>query len=383
MKNYNPFTKHPNEYGEGYFEHLRFAISYFFILLKIAIILLIHGIFPFLFTFTSSQLINKTYLVFQKRKYNLKSTHPLFAYIGATPLHESKQFITDKQVNLFVKCEFFNPSLSIKDRIVLHMLKHYEKQGLIKKGTRIYEASSGNTGTSLAMLGSLLGYPVVITVPKKISSEKVNTMKFYGAEVIISPEDVSVDSPEHYTNKAKILAQQDPNGMYFNQYNSYENCKAHYESTAREILEQSEKPIDYIILGASSGGTVTGVGQFFKKNSPNTKIILADPEGSIFYPHFHHQPKVYKKYQTEGVGKDLICEILDFSVIDDVISFSDEEAMNAVKEYSKTEGFLLGGSSGGALSVAKKLIARLDKDKPIVIVVIAPDSGYKYLSKMN
>ena len=182
MKIFEYFSKHPNEYGETYFKHLRIAIRYFFILLKIAFLLLIHGFFPFLFTFTSSTLIKKTYLEFQKKKYNVKSTHPLFAFIGATPLYECKHYNKLKHVNLLVKCEFFNPSLSIKDRIVLHMLKHYEKKGLIKKGTTIYEASSGNTGTSLAMLGSLLGYSVVITVPKKTSAEKVNSMRFYGRQ---------------------------------------------------------------------------------------------------------------------------------------------------------------------------------------------------------
>ncbi len=313
---------------------------------------------------------------------DLKRHHPLFAYIGHTPLYHSQRYLKNTQVNLHVKCEFFNPSLSIKDRIVVHMLENYQVQGVLKKGQTIYEASSGNTGSSLAMIGSIMGYGIVITVPYKTSPEKVNTMKLYGAEVIICPDNVGVDSSEHYTNKAKLLAEKDPNGLYFNQYHSIENGNAHYQTTAKEIWEQSNDVIDYIILGASSGGTVTGVGRFFKEFSPSTKIILADPEGSIFFSHFYHQPEIYQKYEIEGVGKDKICEILDFSVVDEVLQFSDNEAYEAVRDFAKAEGFLLGGSSGGALAVCKKLIKTLPANKPFNIVVIAPDSGFKYLSKI-
>jgi cystathionine beta-synthase len=376
------FTKHPGLIGETYFQHGLFAFKHALYLIKTAIILFIHGLFPFFFQTTSSRRIEQLWLLLQSRKPFLKNQPKILSYIGNTPLLPCHHFNQNPKVSLFLKCEFFNPTLSTKDRIVVHMLQNYEEKGLLNKTQTIYEASSGNTGTSLAMIGTLMGYKVVITVPEKTSTEKIKTMRFYGAKVIICSGDVATNSPEHYTNKALLLAQTDPHGLYFNQYHSEENVKAHYLTTAQELFDQIQGQIDYIILGASSGGTVSGIGRFFKQYSPSTQIILADPVGSILYAHFYKLPEISSAYKTEGVGKENICEIVDFSVIDKVIQFSDEEAYKAVQEFAKTEGFLLGGSSGGALAVYQKLIHKLGDEK-INIVVIAPDSGFKYLSKLS
>lgn len=303
--------------------------------------------------------------------------------IGNTPLLHLTRFNTTLHANLYAKCEMFNPTLSIKDRIVLFMIRHYEKIGKLHSNTMIYEASSGNTGSSLAMIGTLLGYSVTITVPSKTSQEKINTMRAYGAEVIVC-SDVSTDSSEHYTNKARILSENHPDSLYFNQYQSDENVNAHYQSTAVEIWEQMNGKIDYLIAPASSGGTITGVGKFLKEKNPSIQIILPDPVGSIFYDYFNQNQLQPKKYQIEGAGKDKVCDIHDFSIIDDVIQFTDEEAFNAIKKLALTEGLLSGGSSGGALVVAEKLAYNFSVSanvKPNIIVIL-PDSGFKYLSKL-
>ncbi len=303
-------------------------------------------------------------------------------HIGNTPLIGLNQFNKRSDIHLYGKCEFFNPTLSIKDRMVLSMLRQYEYDGLLKPGSTIYEASSGNTGSSLAMIGKKLGYRVVITVPKKTSQEKINTMRLFGAEVMISEDGAHIDSPDHYVNKAKILREADVNGFYFNQYDNEENVMTYYKTISREIWDQTNFNIDYVICCASSGGTVTGIGRFLKEKNPQIKMILADPVGSIFYDFFHGNILQTQPYQIEGAGKDKVCSIHDFSLIDDVIQFTDEDAYQALNKIALTEGLLVGGSSGGALAVAEKLIDALPKAKQLHMVVILPDSGFKYLSKI-
>jgi len=316
--------------------------------------------------------------------YKQTITPSILDLIGQTPLIPLLKFQTDVACTIFAKCEMFNPSLSIKDRIVLSMLRAYEKKGLLKPAATIYEASSGNTGSSLAMIGAILGYKVIITVPDKTSLEKINTMKLFGAKVIVCKK-VSESSPEHYSNMAKILSMQDPGSLYFNQYENPSNVDAHYQSTAQEIWNQTQGKIDCLVITASSGGTITGVGRFMKEKNPNIKIILADPIGSIFYDSFYGNELKTAPYKTEGAGKDKICDIHDFTIIDRVIQFSDNEAMLAVKKLACAEGILAGESSGGALAVAEKITKMSDKSITPngKIVVILPDSGMKYLSKIK
>ncbi|MED7789653.1 cysteine synthase family protein [Francisella sp. 19X1-34] len=308
----------------------------------------------------------------------------VFDLIGNTPILKLLKYHTYQKYNLYAKCEMLNPTLSIKDRIVLSMLRDYEKSGILKPGMKIYEASSGNTGTSLAMIGSVLGYEVIITVPYKTSQEKITTIKAYGATVIVCPNGVSTKSSEHYNNKAKILCDRDEKGLYFNQYESMMNVNTHFESTAAEIWDQMSGQIDILIAAASSGGTITGISKFLKEKNKNIKVILADPVGSVFFNHFNNQKHISSSYQVEGAGKDKVCSIHDFNFIDEVIQFTDEEAFLAAKSLAVKEGLLSGGSSGGVLCVADKIMKKLSKDKfkPINIVVVLPDSGFKYLSKV-
>ncbi len=303
--------------------------------------------------------------------------------IGNTPLIKLNRFNPDLPFNLYAKCEMFNPSLSIKDRIVIAMIRDLEKKNRIKPGDTIVEASSGNTGSSLAMIAAILNYQAVITVPPKTSPEKIKTMQAFGAEVIVCAANLSPDSPEHYTNKAKMISSTRPNAVLLGQYDNELNVQAHYEKTAHELWEQMDGKIDYLVAAASTGGTITGVATFLKEKNSHIKIILPDPVGSVFYHYFHYKNLDIspQPYRIEGAGKDKICPIHNFDLIDDVVQFTDDDALDTTKRLAKTEGILAGGSSGGALFVAEHLRDRIQgKTKRTNVVVILPDSGFKYLS---
>ncbi len=311
--------------------------------------------------------------------------HTVLENIGKTPIIKLSRFNPDFKFDLYVKCEFANPSLSIKDRIVLSMIRALEQENKLKSGDTILEASSGNTGSSLAMIAAVLDYHAIITVPAKTSHEKINTMRAFGAEVIIC-DTCPPDSPEHYTNKARTLASTIKNAVYLGQYENPINVETHYTETAKEIWEQMDGQIDYFLAASSSGGTITGIAKFLKEKNPEIKIIMPDPKGSIFYPTFHQHPAPPKAaaYQVEGAGKDKICPIHDFSLIDDVLQFTDEEAFETVRKLARTEGLLVGGSAGGVLSVLNQLNEQLPEGSncPKVVAILA-DSGFKYLSKSS
>lgn len=302
--------------------------------------------------------------------------------IGHTPMIQLHRFDPELNFNLYVKCEMVNPTLSIKDRIVLTMIRDLEARQILKPDGAIIEASSGNTGSSLAMIASVLGYQTIITVPYKTSREKISTMELYGAEVIVSPKEVTVDSPEHYVNKARILSQKNINAVLLNQYENPINVETHYQQTAQEIWEDMAGQIDYVVAAASSGGTITGVGRYLKEKNNQIQVIMPDPVGSVFYDHFHGYQEKASPYQIEGAGKDKVCGIHDFSVIDDVIQFTDQAAFTTVKHLARTEGILVGGSAGGAMSILKQLNERVSPSdgKDLNVVVILADSGFKYLS---
>ena len=327
------FTDHPSSIGETYVQHLAFTVRGSLHLVKVALGLLSHGLMPFLFMNYARDSIGKLEQTLLKRNPRVGDgiSNSIVDLIGNTPMLQLNNFLPQAKCNIFAKCEMFNPTLSVKDRIVVFMLRQYEIDGKLKPGYTIYEASSGYTGSSLAMLASVLGYKTVITVPAKTSQEKIDSMRAFGAEVIVCKGGVATDSPEHYTNKAYILSTKDAKSLYFNQYDNVENVNAHYYSTASEIWQQMGGKINYFIAPASSGGTISGVGKFLKQKNPDIKIILPDPIGSVFYNYFHGQELKAEPYQIEGAGKDKVCSIHDFSVIDEVIRVSDEEAFAAAK----------------------------------------------------
>lgn len=272
-----------------------------------------------------------------------------------------------------------NPTLSIKDRMVSYMLNKAESNGEIKPGTTLIEASSGNTGCSLAMIGATRGYPVIITTTTKTSAEKITMIKSYGATVHVCDPALNEDNSDHYITLAKTLKKTLPNSYFLNQYNNIANREAHYHTTGPEIWNQTHGNIDYLVAAGSSGGTISGVGRYLKEKNPAINIILADPVGSCYYSYFKtgkiNETEI-KSYQVEGAGKDKLCACMDFSVIDDVIQFTDDQAFESVKALFLSDNIFSGGSSGGALFVAKQLGEYIKK--PATIVVILPDSGLKY-----
>ncbi len=306
----------------------------------------------------------------------MKIYNSILETIGNTPIVRINR-IKDKGDNIFAKLEFFNPGGSIKDRMAYFIMNEAEKSGLLKD--TIIENSSGNTGAAIAMISAVKGIKSIITIPDKMSSEKINLMKAFGAEVVVTPTDVPYDSPNSYYSVAKRLSEE-RNAFYPDQYNNPNNIRCHYEITGPEIWEQMDGKIDVLVAGIGTGGTISGIGKFLKEKNKDIKVIGVDPEGSVFYDYFKSgkiiEPHVYK---VEGIGEDYLVKAVDFSVIDDIIKVNDKESFLMARRLAREEGIFAGGSSGSAMVAALK-VAKMFPGKNIL--VIFPDSGYRYLSKI-
>ncbi|MDQ8039913.1 MAG: cysteine synthase family protein [Rickettsiella sp.] len=303
--------------------------------------------------------------------------------IGNTPLVNLAKLSPNKQVTILAKCEFMNPSGSIKDRIVDYIIRDAERQGLLKPGGTIVENTSGNTGAAIAMIAAIKGYKAILTMPDKVSQEKQNALKAFGAEIVVTPTSAPPDSPEHYVNVAKRIAAQTANSFRIDQYDNPKNPEAHYTTTGPEIWQQTQGQCDIFIASGSTGGTVSGVGKYLKEKNPNIQIIMPDPIGSIYYAYFKTGKIPVSgncSYFVEGVGEDHLAKAMDFSVVDDVIPFTDKDAFFTARQLAREEGILAGGSAGANVWAALQLTQKLTK--PTTIVTILPDSGIKYLSKM-
>lgn len=289
--------------------------------------------------------------------------------IGNTPLVKLNQIISNESVNLFAKLELYNPGGSVKDRTGTYMIEAMEKQNLLKKGGTIIEATAGNTGIGIAMAALNKGYKIIFVVPEKFSEEKQILMKALGAEIISSPREEGMIGAGR---RAEELRKQIPDSVTLNQFENMANPQAHYETTGPEIYKALDGQIDYVVAGAGSGGTYSGVLKYLKEKNPNIKGILADPYGSTMGGGEHHD------YNIEGIGNDFIAATMDIKLVDEVIKISDDDAFSASRLLAKEEGIFAGSSSGAALSAALKLIEKGAKGN---IVTIFPDRGDRYFSK--
>ena len=303
--------------------------------------------------------------------------------IGNIPLVRLRRLTAERGVKaqIFVKPEYLNPTGSVKDRMAVYILRQAVARGELKPGGTIVEATSGNTGAAVAMFAAANGYKAILTIPDKMSKEKVDTLKAFGAEVHICPTAVPPEDPTSYYETGKRLARETENSYWVGQYFNQSNIEAHYNLTGPEIWEQTKGKIDCLVAGIGTGGTMSGAAKFLKEQNPKIETVAVDPVGSVYYNYHKDQTMIEPHtYLVEGIGDDLLCPSIDLSVIDKVYQVTDEECFVMGRELTRKEGILGGGSSGGAVSVALKHAATMREDQ--VVVVILPDSGMKYISKM-
>lgn len=308
----------------------------------------------------------------------MKYSKDILDVIGNTPLVKLNAIAEGIDALVLAKLEYLNPGGSTKDRIGIYLIEDAEKKGLLKKGGTIVEPTSGNTGVGLAIAAALKGYKVVCTMSEKMSAEKEQVLRSYGAEVVRAPADAGPDDPRQYINLAKTIAKE-RDGYYPNQYFNKANILAHYKTTGPEIWRDTEGKVTHFVATVGTGGTISGTAQFLKEKNPKIRVIGIDPEGSLLHNYFYKTEGEAKPYKVEGPGEDFMPGALDMSVIDEMIVVNDKESFDTARALVKKEGIFAGGSSGMAVFGALKAARKLDKDA--VVVVILPDSGRSYVSK--
>jgi cystathionine beta-synthase len=302
--------------------------------------------------------------------------------VGNTPLVRINKLSKGCKPLVLAKVEYFNPGGSVKDRIGLGIIEDAEREGRLKPGGTIVEATSGNTGLGLAIAAAVKGYKCVFTMPDKMSIEKIRLLRAFGAQVIVTPTAVPHESPESYTEVAKRVVRETPNSILANQYYNPKNPEAHYQTTGPEIWRQTGGQVDYFVVGLGTGGTVTGAAKYLKEQNPDIKVIGIDPKGSILREYYYTKQfsPVFKTYKVEGIGQDYVPGVLQLSLVDEVIEVTDKESFLMARRLTREEGIFVGGSAGTAMAGTLKLAERLsEKD---VVVVLLPDTGERYLSKL-
>jgi cystathionine beta-synthase len=294
--------------------------------------------------------------------------------MGDTPLVRLTKVTRGVRPTVLAKLEMLNPGGSVKDRIGIRMIEAAERDGLLKPGGTIVEPTSGNTGHGLAIAAAIRGYKCIFVMPDKMSQEKVALLRAYGAEVVITPTAVAPESPESYYRVADRLTEEIPGAFQPNQYFNPENPKTHYETTGPEIWEQTDGTVGVFVAGVGTGGTITGVGRYLKERNPEVVVVGADPEGSLYSG---DQPR---PYLTEGIGEDFWPATFDPAVVDRYVRVSDRDAFRTARAVTRQEGILVGGSCGSAVHAALE-VAR-EFDETTTIVVLLPDTGRNYLSKL-
>ena len=299
--------------------------------------------------------------------------------VGNTPMLKMHSMETGL-CDLFLKLESQNPGQSIKDRIAISMIDKAQRDGHLSKGVRIIEATAGNTGISLALVASQMGYELTVVVPDKMSESKIDHLRAMGAQVIMARSDVEKGHPDYYQDVAQRLA--DENGWFFiNQFSNDANVAAHYGSTGPEIWQQMDEDIDAVVVGVGSGGTVTGVGRYLKEQDPNIQIILADPEGSVLAPLVNENKQITAgEWLIEGIGEDFVPSITDLELVTKAYWISDKESFDVARALLRREGILTGSSTGTLVAAALRWCN--EQSEPKRVVSFACDHGSKYLSKM-
>lgn len=305
--------------------------------------------------------------------------------IGNTPLVRLNELGNELEGTLLAKVEYLNPGHSVKDRIGLKMIEDAEQKGLLKPGGTIIEGTSGNTGMGLALAAAVKGYKCIFTTNDKQSQEKINLLRALGAEVKVCPTNVEPDDPESYYSVAKRLSEEIPNSYYPNQYDNPSNTEAHYETTGPEIWEQTEGKITHYVAGMGTGGTISGTAKYLKEQNSDIKVIGVDSVGSV-YKHYFETGEFDKSqihpYLTEGIGEDIIPANMNFDLIDAVVQVNDKNAFVTTRALAKKEGLFVGGSCGAAVYGAIEYAKNNDFGPEDLMVIILPDSGTRYASKI-
>ncbi len=307
--------------------------------------------------------------------------------IGNTPLVRVNRLARGLPCTVLAKLEYFNPGASVKDRIGVAMVEAAVRDGKLKPGGTIIEGTSGNTGAGLALAAIAMGYRCIFTTTDKQSQEKIDVLRSLGAKVIVCPTNVAPDDPRSYYQVARRLEKETPNSFYINQYDNPANTPAHYATTGPELWEQTEGKITHWIAGAGTGGTISGTARYLKERNPDVRVIGVDPMGSVYWKYFHTREfdhsQIYP-YITEGVGEDILAGNMDFDIVDDYVQVDDRAAMVMTRRLGREEGMFVGGSCGMAMAGALDWLHahRAELKESDVAVVLLPDSGFRYLSKI-
>lgn len=305
--------------------------------------------------------------------------------VGNTPLIKLHRVTKQLKGNYYAKVEAFNPGHSTKDRIALHIIEEAEKKGILKPGDTIIETTSGNTGFSIAMVSIVKGYECILAVSSKSSKDKIDMLRSMGAKVYVCPAHVSADDPRSYYSVAKRLHEEHKGSVYINQYFNDLNIDAHYLTTGPEIWKQTEGKITHLIACSGTGGTISGTARYLKEQNPNIRILGVDAYGSVLKK--YHETREFDTneiypYRIEGLGKNLIPTATDFDIIDEFMKVTDEESAHTTREIAKTEGLFVGYTSGATLQAAKQFNEVGEFNEDSLVVLIFPDHGSRYMSKV-
>tara|TARA_R110002020_G_scaffold21009_1_gene71178 strand:+ start:154157 stop:155197 length:1041 start_codon:yes stop_codon:yes gene_type:complete len=318
-------------------------------------------------------------------EHKINAYNNILELIGNTPLVKLNRIASDLTGNFYAKVESFNPGHSSKDRIAAYIIEEAEKKGILEKGSTIIETTSGNTGFSIAMVSIIKGYECILAVSSKSSKDKIDMLRSMGAKVYVCPAHVSADDPRSYYQVAKRIHEEVKGSVYINQYFNNLNIEAHYRSTGPEIWEQTNGHITHLVACSGTGGTISGTSRYLKEKNPAIKVIGVDAFGSVLKK--YHETREFDAeeiypYRIEGLGKNLIPSATDFDSIDKFVKVTDEESAHTAREISKTEGMFVGYTSGAVMQAVKQLDVEGEFTKDSNVVVIFPDHGSRYMSKI-